>query len=40
MDLDKAKEQASFEYGDAVQEWRELAEETDDPLAYVLNRLR
>lgn len=39
MDLDKAKEQASFEYGDAVQEWQELPEEIDDPLAYVLSRM-
>lgn len=39
MDLDEAKDQASFEYGDAVQECQELPEEIDDPLAYVLSRM-
>jgi hypothetical protein len=34
-----AMEQAEFEYGDAVGEWREVPAEIEDPVSYALNQI-
>jgi hypothetical protein len=37
--FDDAMEQAQFEYGDAVGEWREVPAEVEDPVAYALKQI-
>jgi hypothetical protein len=35
--VDEAKEQASFEYGELLNEWREVPSDVSDPVAFALN---
>jgi hypothetical protein len=38
--LDHAKGQAEFEYGEAVSEWQEVPEDVQDAVAFAVSRLR
>jgi len=35
--IDEAKEQAVFEYGDLLAEWRSVPQDVADPIAFALN---
>jgi hypothetical protein len=35
-DIEQAKEQAEFEYGDALGEWREVPLDVSDPHTYAI----
>lgn len=38
--IDEAKEQAKFEYGDSINEWKQIPNDVKDIIAYVINHIK
>ena len=39
LNIDEAKEQATFEFEDVLSSWKEIAENIDEPEKYILGKL-